>query len=40
MKFIRDSIHGNLKLDDFEIKIIDTYPVQRLRRVKQLGFLT
>lgn len=38
MKFIRDSIHGNLKLDDFEIKIIDTYPVQRLRRVKQLGF--
>ncbi len=38
MKFIRDSVHGTLRVDDFEIRIIDTPPVQRLRRIKQLGF--
>ncbi|BDH79340.1 MAG TPA: HD domain-containing protein [Methanothermobacter sp.] len=38
MKFIRDSIHGNLQINDFEVKLIDTPPFQRLRRIKQLGF--
>lgn len=38
MKFIRDSVHGNLHLDDFEIKLVDTAQIQRLRRIKQLGF--
>lgn len=38
MKFIRDSVHGNLKVDEFEVKLIDTPQIQRLRRIKQLGF--
>lgn len=38
MKIIRDSVHGNLYLDEFEIKLADTPQIQRLRRVKQLGF--
>jgi uncharacterized protein len=38
LKFIRDSVHGNLHLDDFEIKLVDTAQIQRLRRIKQLGF--
>lgn len=38
MKFIRDSIHGNLQVDDFEVKLIDTPQLQRLRRIRQLGF--
>lgn len=38
MKLIRDSIHGNLYLNDFEIKLADTPQIQRLRRIKQLGF--
>ncbi|MGC9516388.1 MAG: HD domain-containing protein [Methanomicrobiales archaeon] len=38
MKFIRDSVHGNLHLENFEVKLVDTPQVQRLRRIKQLGF--
>lgn len=38
MGFIRDSIHGDLHLTDFELKILDTTEMQRLRRIKQLGF--
>ncbi len=38
MGFIRDSIHGDLHLTDYELKIVDTVEVQRLRRIKQLGF--
>ncbi len=38
MKLIRDSVHGNLYLDEFELKVVDTPQMQRLRRVKQLGF--
>ena len=38
LKNIRDSVHGNLYLDEFEIRLVDTPQVQRLRRVKQLGF--
>jgi len=33
---IRDPIHGNIELDDTESRIIDTWPVQRLRYIKQL----
>ncbi|MBU4534354.1 MAG: HD domain-containing protein [Euryarchaeota archaeon] len=38
MKFIRDSVHGNLHINDLEIKLVDTPQIQRLRRIKQLGF--
>ena len=38
MKFIRDSVHGNLQVNEFEVKLIDTPEIQRLRRIKQLGF--
>jgi HD superfamily phosphohydrolase len=38
MKYIRDSVHGNLGLDEFEVKLTDTPEIQRLRRIKQLGF--
>ncbi len=38
MGFIRDSIHGDLHLTDYELKVIDTIEMQRLRRIKQLGF--
>lgn len=39
-RFIRDSVHGNLSLNEFEIKILDSPEVQRLRRIKQLGFIS
>ncbi len=38
MKLIRDPIHGYIELNELMIKIVDTPQVQRLRRVKQLGF--
>jgi HD superfamily phosphohydrolase len=38
MKFVRDSVHGDLQLDDFEVRLADTPEIQRLRRIKQLGF--
>ncbi len=38
MKTIRDPIHGQIRLDDTIVKIIDTPQFQRLRRIKQLGF--
>jgi len=37
-RFIRDSVHGNLSFNEFEMKVLDTSEVQRLRRIKQLGF--
>ena len=39
-RFIRDSVHGNLSLSEFEIKVLDSSEVQRLRRIKQLGFIS
>ena len=39
-KFIRESIHGNLPLDPFEIEVLDYPQLQRLRRVKLLGFIS
>lgn len=38
MKAIRDPIHGQIRLNEKIIKIIDTPQFQRLRRIKQLGF--
>ena len=39
-KFIRDSIHGNLPINEFEVNILDYPQIQRLRRIKQLGFIS
>lgn len=39
MKLIKDPIHGYVTLSDEEVKILDTYPVQRLRRITQLPFV-
>lgn len=36
--FLRDSIWGDVPLFDKEIRLIDTLPFQRLRRIQQLGF--
>jgi HD superfamily phosphohydrolase len=37
-KTIQDTVHGLIKLDDWQVSIIDTPQFQRLRRIKQLGF--
>ena len=37
MNVIKDAVHGNVRLSDFELKLIDTQPMQRLRRLKQVG---
>lgn len=34
---IKDSIHKDIKVTDIERKVIDSPPMQRLRRIKQLG---
>ncbi|MEM3833054.1 MAG: HD domain-containing protein [Thermoprotei archaeon] len=39
MKLIRDPIHQNILLTDLDIKIIDTRPFQRLRKIKQTGMV-
>jgi HD superfamily phosphohydrolase len=39
MKIIRDPIHQNIILTDLDIRIIDTQPFQRLRKVKQTGMV-
>ncbi|MFO7872685.1 MAG: HD domain-containing protein [Candidatus Undinarchaeales archaeon] len=38
MKTIKDPIHGSLQLKNHEIQVLDTYEMQRLRNIKQLGF--
>ncbi|MEM3517238.1 MAG: HD domain-containing protein, partial [Candidatus Bathyarchaeia archaeon] len=35
--FIKDPLYGYIKITEVEKKIIDTTPVQRLRRIKQLS---
>lgn len=37
MNEIRDPIYGFIKPSDKELKIINTYLLQRLRRIKQLA---
>lgn len=34
---IQDAIHGYIQLDEEEKKIVDSPPIQRLRRIRQLG---
>ncbi len=38
MKIVQDTIHGTIKLEDWQVEVIDTPAFQRLRRIKQLGF--
>ncbi len=38
MKVIRDPIHDYIELDELALALIDTPHVQRLRRIRQLGF--
>jgi len=38
MKVIRDPIHDYIELDELALALMDTPEVQRLRRIKQLGF--
>nr|WP_206203375.1 MULTISPECIES: HD domain-containing protein [unclassified Thermococcus] len=37
VKVIRDAIHGDIVLDEFALRIVDTPEFQRLRRITQLG---
>ncbi len=37
LKYVRDPIHGYIAITDAEKRIIDTWPVQRLRGIKQLS---
>lgn len=37
-KTIQDPIHGGIKIDEWCTKIIDSPQLQRLRRIKQVGF--
>jgi len=34
----RDPVHGFIQVNDLELKIIDSFPFQRLRNIKQLAF--
>ncbi|MCS7143072.1 MAG: HD domain-containing protein [Aigarchaeota archaeon] len=39
LKLIKDPVHGYITLKEDEICILDTYPLQRLRRISQLPFV-
>ena len=39
LKFIKDPVHGYIDVTEDELRIIDTYAVQRLRRIIQLPFV-
>ncbi|MEM4804039.1 MAG: HD domain-containing protein, partial [Candidatus Nezhaarchaeales archaeon] len=34
---IRDPVHGYVIVNELEKSVLDTYPMQRLHRIKQLG---
>jgi len=36
-KVIRDAIHGDLPFSDVELRVMDTFQMQRLRGIRQLG---
>ncbi|MHC1579678.1 MAG: HD domain-containing protein [Candidatus Alkanophagales archaeon] len=38
MKVIRDTLHGYIEVDELALALIDTVEMQRLRRIRQLGF--
>ena len=38
-KFIRDSVYGDINLNEFEVKVMDMPQFQRIRRIKQLGLI-
>ncbi|MCE8427640.1 MAG: HD domain-containing protein, partial [Candidatus Methanoperedens sp.] len=38
MKVIRDPIHDYIELDELALALVDTPEIQRLRRIRQLGF--
>lgn len=37
MNVIKDAVHGNVRISDFELSLLDTQAMQRLRRLKQVG---
>ncbi len=37
VKYIRDPVHGYIGITDAERRVVDTWPVQRLRGIKQLS---
>ena len=39
VKLIKDPVHGYISLSEDEVRVLDTYPVQRLRRIIQLPFV-
>lgn len=39
-KFIRDSVYGDIKLNEIEVEVMDNPQFQRLRRIKQLGLIS
>ena len=39
-KFIRDSVYGDINLNEFEVKVMDMPQFQRIRRIKQLGLIS
>jgi len=38
-KLIKDPVHGYIEIPEDELRIVDTFPVQRLRRITQLPFV-
>lgn len=39
-KFIRDSVYGDISLNQLEVNVMDQNEFQRLRRIKQLGLIS
>lgn len=37
-KLVRDSIHGNIKFENYYVDLLETPEIQRLYNIKQLGF--
>ena len=39
-KFIRDSVYGDIRLNEIEVEVMNNPQFQRLRRIKQLGLIS